>query len=324
MSTGFISKAGSKDKLLNPSNTIFATVITVLFVAAVMYALVSLVALMLIPNYTDILTTGSYAWLFNSVFFLGFLVLSIKLLKVSYGKIPTGWQAIRLRFGERMRKKQYNEGEYLIVGRYQDFEVHDTRDLHIDMEPISVSVKGVNSTKTRPIRIELLVDSTIFYEIVDLYVYLDVKDFLGQLKSSKKSVLSNLLENQTETEAFLGKEELGNDVAKKLRENACAKWGVNITDVKIGDMDHADKELKKAQSDLRLAEINNDKTIKNARAINKAAKIVMQGMNVDDLEGLTIVGTDRGTQTLHENRVSGNGSDLTKLGAIIADAIKGG
>jgi len=304
----------------HPAWTILATVIDVLIVTVIVTAIEIFLVTLVVP----------FSWLLTIVLGGSSLVLSsFKLLNVSWGTIPIGHQGELLLFGKRVGLL-FHEGVYLntIYHGFATEAIKDVRESVVKFESLSVNMGGSateeGAKEGTKLRIEIkFIGISIDYRITNLSKYLNVKDFVEQLKNFTKSAIRILLEKSTEDEVFEGGGKFTKDIAEEIRE-AAESLGAWIIRVNISDSEYANAELKIAQEKRRISAIKNTVTIDAAKAINKSVETVKGDLDISDSEALTTIRLERETQTLEEVLLSGkNGSDIITAAKILAGG-KGG
>lgn len=254
------------------------------------------------------------------------LIFVFKVLKVESGKIDIGWQALPLFLGKRSTSV-YHEGYFVVPTLYFQFEAVDTRSLLADLGSLSVSVKGsVGEAIGEDIsttRVEIEFDPSIDYRVLDIYTFLSVEGFLGKLKSSAESSIRVIVESLNDLQVFSLGEGLEIQLKEKLEKGEegtlgdAESWGIEIIRLSITDIDYFDEDLKKKNSALRLAAIDNRKTIERSNSIVEAGKKIKDGLGVEGEYALSTVNADLGIQTLREVRVTGNASQLVQAAELL-------
>jgi len=193
--------------------------------------------------------------------FFGVIVALLAFLRV----VPQYTRGVKLTFGRYSGLME--PGLNFIVPIVQTYELVDIRQRTIDMPPQEVMTKD---------NVNLKIDGVVFYNVINPKdAFLNVSDLRSQIEDKATSELKEVLSTRTMSEALSQRENIANELMKKLEgavndedapNDKTKAWGVTIKSVQINNIE-LPKELTRAMA--KQAEAEREKEARKTKAVGE-------------------------------------------------------
>ncbi len=236
--------------------------------------------------------------------YAGYFVLAWLILFVQKRSIAVGESALLLFMGQKTHI-QLTEGECLLPA-FLSIQTGNVRKQILDLPPVEVQ-----STKDGE-QMEVRIDAAVDYKVISLYRWFEIADFKEQLKTSVESAIR--LSAAVEDRDILTAGTYFRDEIMAELGNSGERWGVNIVDVKIKDIQPANAELLRALELQKIAKEKKKSLMEQATTLNEMSKKIKDGHDrLDDKEAILhaarILGTIKSEETIISSRGGKKGAD---------------
>jgi len=217
-------------------------------------------------------------------FFVIFFFAAIFILALSL-KIINQWEtAVRFRLGKY--KDTLNPGVNFIIPIIDGIRKIDMRILTIDIPRQQVITKD---------NVPINVNGVVYFKVADAATaIIKVQDYMYAVSQYAQTALRDVVGAMSLDQVLGEREQIGKDI-EKIVENASKAWGIEVTDIKLQDIDMAE-DLKRLMSRQASSEREKRATIIKAEGdrmaaenLSKAAEVMLKSPGAMQLRTLQTI-----------------------------------
>ncbi len=226
---------------------------------------------------------GEIIVIFFSLIFPLFIVL---LIVAAFSiRIVNQWETgVRFRLGRFVDTLQ--PGLRFIIPIIDSVKKIDMRILTIDIPRQQVITKD---------NVPIMVNGVVYFKVVDAATaIIKVQDYIYAVSQYAQTALRDVVGGMSLDQVLGEREEIGKDI-EKIVENAAKSWGIEVTDIKLQDIDMAE-DLKRLMSRQASSEREKRATIIKAEGdrmaaenLSKAAELMLKSPGAMQLRTLQTI-----------------------------------